>query len=265
MKVTILGCGGSAGVPMVGGQDGHGVWGRCNPAEPKNRRSRASIFLEIQNGENVLVDTGPDIRDQLLTNGITTFQSIFYTHAHADHIAGLDEVRAINRIIKAPIKAYGLAEVLDDIKGRFDYIFQPLTGSNFFRAAVEECPIKPNQKFEMAGTRFSAFQQVHGRGYSTGLRYGNFAYSTDVVELGDHALAALSGVDTWVVDCFQYEAHCAHAWLERVLEWKRVLTPRRVILTHMGADMDWQTMLNTLPAGVEPAYDGMTFTVSDAP
>lgn len=263
MKVTILGCGGSAGVPMVGGQDGYGAWGRCDPTEPKNKRSRASIFLEMENGENILVDTGPDIRAQLLSNGITAFKSIFYTHAHADHIAGLDEVRAVNRIIKAPIAAYGRAVVLEEVKTRFDYIFQPMTGTNFFRAAVEAVSIAPNQDFEMAGYNFTAFQQGHGRGQSTGLRYGSFAYSTDVVELDAHALAALAGIETWVVDCFQHEPHCAHAWLERVLEWKQLLNPRRIILTHMGPDMDWQTLCNTLPAGVEPAWDGMTIILPE--
>lgn len=262
MRVTILGCGGSAGVPMLGGEDGHGMWGNCDPSEPRNRRSRASIFLEMPNGENILVDTGPDIRAQLLANGITQFRSIFYTHAHADHIAGLDEVRGINRIIKGPITAYGCPDVLAEIQTRFDYVFKPWTGPSFFRAIVETCPLPLAGQFEMAGHTFTIFQQGHGRIMSSGLRYGGFAYSTDAVELDDAALAALTGVETWVVDCFQREPHCAHAWLERVLEWQQILQPKRIILTHMGTDMDWQWMLDNLPDGIEPAWDGMTFAIT---
>lgn len=263
MRVTVLGCGGSAGVPMLGGSDGHGIWGSCDPREPKNRRSRASIFLEMKNGENVLVDTGPDLREQLLKNGITTFHSIFYTHAHSDHIAGLDEVRGINRIIGAPLKAYGRDEVLDEVKTRFGYIFKPWQGTFFFRAAVEAYPIAPSGPFEMAGSLFTAFQQEHGQCESSGLRYGDFAYSTDVAELSEAALTALSGVKIWMVDCFQLQSHSAHAWLEKVLQWKDHLQPERVILTHMGPDMDWRWMLDNLPAGVEPAWDGMRFEVAE--
>lgn len=263
MKVTILGCGGSAGVPMVGGADGRGIWGRCDPTEPRNKRSRASIFLEMKNGENILVDTGPDVREQLLVNRLTSFKSIFYTHAHADHIAGLDEVRAVNRIINAPITAYGRAEVLEEIEARFGYIFQPWAGTSFYRAVVKPSPITPYHAFEMGGHSFLPFQQKHGRGETTGLRFGSFAYSTDVVELDSYALAALKGVETWVVDCFQLEPHCAHAWLERVLEWKNILHPKRIILTHLGPDMDWRWMVETLPAGVEPAWDGLSFEVPE--
>ena len=115
----------------------------------------------------------------------------------------------------------------------------------------------------MGGVPFIAFQQKHVRGESTGLRFGGFAYSTDVVELDDRSLTALQGVETWVVDCFQREPHCAHAWLERVLEWKRILEPKRIILTHMGPDMDWRWMLAALPAGVEPAGDGLSFNVPE--
>ncbi|OUI95698.1 hydrolase [Acetobacter indonesiensis] len=263
MKVTVLGCGGSAGVPMLGGEDGHGIWGACDPDEPKNYRSRASLFLEMGNGENILIDTGPDIRTQLLTNGITAFRSIFYTHAHADHISGLDEVRGINRIIRQPIKAYGIASVLSEIQTRFDYVFKPWTAPEFFRAVVEAHPVEPYGLFEMAGYPFTIFPQQHGRVGSSGLRCGDFAYSTDVVELGPDALECLQGVDTWIVDCFQRKPHSAHAWLERVMEWKEILFPRRIILTHMGTDMDWRWMQANLPDGVEPAWDGMCFTLPD--
>lgn len=263
MKITVLGCGGSAGVPMVGGADGHGIWGACNPKEPRNTRTRSSILLRLKNGAGVLVDTGPDLRAQLLVNGIKDFESIIFTHAHADHISGLDEVRAINRVIQKPLHAYGAAETLEDIQRRFDYVFKPWTPPNFFRAVVEAHPVKMRQPVTISGTEFTLFDQVHGRVGSTGVRCGDFVYSTDVMEFPEDSVEVLRGVDTWMVDCFQRQPHSAHAWLERVLEWQQAINPRRMILTHMGPDMDWQWMQDHLPAGIEPAWDGAVFEVAD--
>ncbi|MCP9318415.1 MBL fold metallo-hydrolase [Acetobacter persici] len=264
MKVTILGCGGSAGVPMLGGEDGRGIWGQCDPNEPRNIRTRASVFIRMEDGEGILVDTGPDIRAQLLANGISAFRSIFFTHAHADHIAGLDEVRGINRTIGQPITAYATPSVLEEVQTRFNYVFQPwTTAPHFFRAVVEAQPVPLHGDVVMSGYKISLFEQNHGRIPSGGLRCGDFAYSTDTVELPEASFDVLAGVDTWIVDCFQKEPHSAHAWLERVLEWKERVQPRRLILTHLGPDMDWAWMRNTLPAGVEAAYDGLSFTLPD--
>lgn len=263
MKIIVLGCGGSAGVPMLGGEGGHGIWGQCDPAEPRNIRTRASLFIQMEDGEGILVDTGPDIRAQLLANGISAFKSIFYTHAHADHIAGLDEVRGINRVIGQPITAYGTASVLDEIQTRFNYVFQPWTPPHFFRAVVEAHAVPLHGDVVMGGYRFSLFEQNHGRIASGGLRCGDFAYSTDVVDLPEASFDVLAGVDTWVVDCFQKQPHSAHAWLDRVLEWRERIQPRRTILTHLGPDMDWAWMRDTLPEGVESAWDGMSFTLPD--
>ncbi|MCX2560332.1 MBL fold metallo-hydrolase [Acetobacter farinalis] len=263
MKVIILGCGGSAGVPMLGGEDGRGIWGDCDPYEPRNIRTRASIFIQMDDGEGILVDTGPDVRAQLLAHGISAFKSIFYTHAHADHIAGLDEVRGINRVVQQPLKAYGTPTVLEEIQTRFSYVFKPWTPPHFFRAVVEAHPVPLAGDVVIGGYKLSLFEQSHGRIPSSGLRCGDFAYSTDVVELPERSLQVLSGVDTWVVDCFQKQPHSAHAWLERVLEWKEQIKPRRLILTHMGTDMDWAWMQDNLPEGVEAAWDGLTLTRPD--
>lgn len=264
MKVTILGCGGSAGVPMLGGADGHGIWGDCDPKEPRNTRTRASIFIQMEDGEGILVDTGPDIRAQLLTHGISAFKSIFYTHAHADHIAGLDEVRGINRVVGQPIKAYGTASVLEEIRTRYNYVFQPwTTPPHFFRAVVEAQPVPLHGNVVIGGYKITLFEQNHGRIPSSGLLCGDFAYSTDVVDLPEDSFSVLAGVDTWIVDCFQKKPHSAHAWLDRVLDWKQRIQPRRLILTHMGPDMDWAWMRDKLPDGVEAAWDGLSFTLPD--
>ncbi|MFT9014295.1 MAG: MBL fold metallo-hydrolase [Acetobacter sp.] len=265
MKVTVLGCGGSTGVPMVGGPGGYGDWGACDPKEARNIRTRSSILIQMQDGAGVLVDTGPDLRAQLLAHGISRFQAILYTHAHADHIAGIDEVRGINRVIGQPLTAYGAADVLAELEERFTYIFKPWTPPGFFRAALVAHPVPFGQKVAVNGYEFLLFEQAHGRIGSAGIRCGDFAYSTDVVELPESAFRHLAGVDTWMVDCFQRQPHSAHAWLERVLEWRERIQPRRVILTHMGPDMDWAWMQANLPQGVEPGWDGLTLELPDPP
>ncbi|GBQ83080.1 metal-dependent hydrolase PhnP [Gluconacetobacter johannae DSM 13595] len=261
MELIVLGCGGSTGVPAIGGPGGRGDWGVCDPAEPRNRRTRASVLLRGDDGRGVLIDTGPDLRDQLLAQEIDRFDAILYTHAHADHIAGLDEVRAVNRVIDRPLPVYGTPPVLSDLETRFNYAFRPWSPPGFYRPVVVPEIVHAGQTCEIAGLTLSLFEQIHGRTLSLGVRCGSLAYSTDVVELPEEAFAALEGVETWLVDCFQRAAaHSAHAWLERVLHWRARLRPRRVILTHMGGDMDWAWMQANLPEGVEPAFDGMRVT-----
>ena len=257
MRVVILGCGGSAGVPMLGGSDGAGDWGVCDPNEPRNRRSRSSIVIEADEGRRLLVDTGPDLREQLLSNRIGRIDAILYSHAHADHVAGLDEVRSLNRVIERPIEAYGTHAVLDEIRRRFAYAFRPWSPPGFYSPVMIPREIDLGGTVIIEGLALQLFEQAHGRSITVGLRAGAFAYSTDVVELDHHALDALRGVDTWIVDCFQRAAHPAHAHLEQVRNWSKRLGIRRTILTHMGTDMDWGWLVRNLPAGLEPGYDGM--------
>ncbi|GAN82933.1 MBL fold metallo-hydrolase [Novacetimonas hansenii] len=258
MEMTILGCGGSAGVPMVGGVDGAGDWGLCDPCEPRNARLRSSVLLRDDTGNALLVDTGPDLRAQLLAQRITRVDAVLYTHAHADHIAGLDELRAINRIIGRPIPAYGTRDVIDELVTRFDYVFRPWTPPSFYRPVLTPHVIEAGGEAMIAGMNVHVFRQVHGHTLTLGLRVGPMAYCTDVAELDDTALDILHGVDTWVVGCFQRTTHVSHGWLERVFEWRERIRPRRTVLTHMGPDMDWDWMQRHLPAGVEAAYDGLT-------
>ena len=256
MRVTILGCGGSAGSPHVGGADGRGDWGQCDPAEPRNRRSRSSIVLEGPGGERLLVDTGPELRVQLLASAIPRVDALLYTHAHADHITGLDEVRILNRIFGQPLDAYGTVHTLDEIAHRFDYAFKPWTSSpHFFRPVMIRREVTPGATLTVAGLSLRVFEQDHKVVKTLGFRVGDFAYSTDLIELGEDALSVLRGVDTWLVGCFQRQPHTTHANLTQVLAWARDLGVRRTVLTHMGIDMDWGWLSARLPAGVEPAYD----------
>ncbi len=257
MKVTLLGTGGSAGSPQIGGDDGHGDWGQLDPAEPRNRRSRTSIVIHADGG-NILVDTAPDLRDQLTACGIGRIDAVLYTHAHADHVTGLDEIRILNRILGRPMQTYATAEVWEELKRRFDYAFKPWNGGFFGRPALETKDIFPGEVFDIFGTTILPIDQDHGFSRSLGLRIGDLAYCTDVVRFDDAALAALHGVKIFIVDCFTpAKEHPTHAGLPTVLGWVETLRPQRTILTHMGPDMDYRTLVNTLPPGVEPGYDGM--------
>ena len=261
MQVVLLGTGGSAGVPLIGGADGTGNWGVCDPSEPRNRRTRASIV--IQSGEGtLLVDTSPDMRDQLLSCRIPRVDAILFTHAHADHIVGIDDCRILNRIVGRPLEAFATQATLEELTRRFAYAFRPWQPPGFFRPVLVAREVTPGETQTIAGMHVRLFDQDHGFSRSLGLRVGGFGYSTDVVGLDDAALAALAGVDTWVVDCFLRRGpHKTHADLDTVLAWSRRVGARRTILTHMGTDMDWAWLKANLPPGVEPGHDGMTIEI----
>ena len=260
MRITVLGCGGSAGVPMIGGADGRGDWGACDPAEPRNRRTRASIIVEAGDGKRLLVDTGPDLRMQLLACAIQGVDAIVFTHAHADHVSGIDEVRGLNRVAGRPLPAYGLPETMSELGERFGFAFQPWHPPGFFRPVLLARIVQPKDAIVIEGIHLRLFAQAHGRTRTLGLRIGPFAYSTDVHELGRDALDVLEGVDTWLVDAFQREPHPAHAHVDLVARWAAELGVRRTILTHMGTDLDWRWLTTSLPAGLEPAFDGMALS-----
>ena len=258
MRVVILGCGGSAGVPTIGGTDGAGEWGDCDPAERRNRRTRSSIVVESGQGTRLLVDTSPDMRAQLLACRIPRIDAILYTHAHADHITGLDDVRILNRIVNRPLEAFAAPATLAELDRRFGYAFRPWRPPGFYRPVLTPHPVEPGQTIDAAGMSVRLFPQDHGRVTSLGLRIGDFAYSTDVVGLDDAAFTALAGIDTWLVGCFLRKGrHSTHAPLLQVLDWAARIQPRRTVLTHMGPEMDWRWMRENLPPRVEAAYDGM--------
>jgi phosphoribosyl 1,2-cyclic phosphate phosphodiesterase len=263
MKVTLLGTGGSAGVPMIGGADGSGDWGACDPAEPKNRRTRSSIVVESLQKQRLLVDTSPEMRNQLLDCRIPGVDAIVFTHAHADHITGIDDVRILNRIAGRPLPAFANAETLAEIIKRFGYAFRAWEPPQFYRPVLEAMSVRSGDTVTAAGLSVRMFTQNHGRVETLGLRIGGFGYSTDVVGLDDAALAALEGLDTWVVGCFLRKGpHWTHADLDTVLGWVARLRPRRTVLTHMGTDMDWCWMQANLPDGVEAGFDGMVLEVA---
>jgi phosphoribosyl 1,2-cyclic phosphate phosphodiesterase len=258
MKVTILGCGSSSGVPVIGGN-----WGNCDPNNPKNRRRRPSILVE-SGALRMLVDTSPDLRAQLLDAGVERIDAVLYTHEHADHLHGIDELRVVRRLMGRNIEVFAVPELLERITRRFGYLFSDRgeLEDGLYRPVLDPRPIAG--RFRIGDLEVVPFDQDHGICATTGFRFGRFAYSTDVVELGEDAFAALAGVEVWVVDCLRDgEAHPTHAHLDRTLDWIRRVAPRHAVLTHMNHQADYEDLRSQLPAGVEPAYDGMTLEIPD--
>lgn len=259
MRVTILGCGGSAGVPAIGGADGKGDWGACDPAEPRNRRRRASILVEERVGEadmRLLVDTGPDLRAQLIDAGVAKLDAVLFTHDHADHVHGIDELRMVNRAVGGPIPVFADRKTLDAMAARFGYVFDPPDPSHgFYKPWLIANEIAG--PFMAAGVNVTPIAQGHGIMSTLGFRFGRIAYSVDVKALDEEAFAALAGVETWIVDCYSWRLHPTHAHFSLVMDWIGRVKPRRAVLTHMPQTMDYREVARRCPDGVEPAYDGM--------
>lgn len=261
MKVTVLGCGGSGGVPLITGD-----WGRCNPANPRNRRRRVSALIQ-QGDTTIVIDTSPDIRAQFLDAGVRHLDAVLYTHEHADHCHGIDELRAFGHgRNNATIPAYGTAETLALLRHRFRYIFeQSSDGSGVLYRPLLEARLV-NGPFTVAGLSVTPFVQDHGYGTTTtGYRIGGMAYSTDVVGLDDAAFAVLADLDLWIVDCLRYEPHPTHAHFELALSWIARAKPQRAILTHLNHMIDYDDLAARCPPGVEPGYDGLMAQIDDAP
>ncbi|MDF2369048.1 MBL fold metallo-hydrolase [Sneathiella sp.] len=248
MEVTILGCGTSGGVPRIGND-----WGACDPNEPKNRRRRCSILVK-EKETTVLIDTSPDIREQLLDADIGKLDAVVWTHEHADQCHGIDELRVLAIRNRERVNVWSDQKTLDILMRRFDYCFRQ-EGSNPYPAILQEHYI--NGPFRIGDIDFIPFDQDHGSITSLGFRMGKIGYSNDLVNLDDHGFEILNGVDTWIVDAMRYTPHPTHVNLETALKWIERLKPRRAILTNMHVDLDYQTLIKELPEGVEPAYDGM--------
>jgi len=261
MRVTILGCGSSGGVPVANGTPG-GYWGVCDPDEPRNRRRRASILVE-QAGTSILIDTSPDLRRQILDNGIAALDAVLFTHAHADHCHGIDELRPLVHTRGAPLDAYMDRRTHDRLTTRFGYIFASSRDpQSFYRPLLVDRIIEG--PFRIGAIEIVPFVQGHGSSEtSLGFRFGPVAYSTDVVSLDEAAFAALAGVEVWIVDCLREAAHPTHSHLSRTLAWIERVQPRHAVLTHMSHEADYQTLRRKCPPGVEPGYDGMVIEIAD--
>ena len=256
MKVTVLGCGASWGVPAIGPD-----WGRCDPTDPRNRRRRGSLLVESR-GAALLIDTSPDLREQLLDARVARLDAVLLTHAQADHLHGIDDIRMVNRLIGRPLPLHASAETLAEVERRFGYVLQPaVPGKPLYRPALVPYPIAG--PFVAAGMPIVPFNQNHGFMYTLGFRIGAVAYSTDVTELDDDGFAALAGTELWVVDCLRRQPHPTHSHLAKTLSWIDRVRPRRAVLIHMDQSLDYRELAAELPPGVEPGRDGLVVELPD--
>ena len=249
MKVIVLGCGTSSGVPVIGCD-----CAVCRSTDPRNRRRRVSVLVE-SGGTRLLIDTPPDLHAQLVDAEVAHLDAVLYTHGHADHVHGIDDLRSINFHTGRALDAYGSAATLAAIKGRFAYAFEPMGTRGWAKPSLN--PVAVEGPFEAAGVEVTPFPQEHGRSITTGYRIGAMAYSTDVKVLPEEAFAALEGVKLWVVDCLGYREHPTHAHLEITLEWIARVRPALAVLTHMSHQFDYERLQAALPAGVVPGHDGL--------
>ncbi|WP_088343501.1 MULTISPECIES: MBL fold metallo-hydrolase [Rhodomicrobium] len=264
LHFTILGCGSSPGVPRI---DGH--WGVCDPANAKNRRRRCAMLVERFADDKrtaVLIDTGPDLREQILTAGLEWLDGVLYTHDHADHTHGIDDLRILSYRGKRRIDVYFDPLTGAILQRRFDYCFSTPQGSAY-PPIVKAHTIHAGEPMSVTGPggEIAAlpFRQHHGEIDSLGFRFGNLAYSSDVHDLPEETLPLLEGLDVWIIDALRYTRHPSHFSVEEALEWIARVRPKRAILTHMHIDLDYDTLRKELPEGVEPAYDGMRIELAE--
>ncbi|AIL64932.1 Metallo-beta-lactamase family protein [Rickettsiales bacterium Ac37b] len=252
LKIVILGCGSSAGVPVIGCK-----CNICISEEKRNKRTRSSILIVSDNG-NILIDTSPDLRYQALANNINSISAILYTHYHADHVSGIDDLRSFNYISKGPLPIYADKETLCSLQSKFSYaFFNEYETLNWYKPSLIVNEITNGKDFLVNGLKITPFKQAHGNISSLGFKFGNMAYSTDVNFLSDDVIGLLKGIKIWVVDCLGYKPSKSHAHLDLVLSWVEKINPQKVILTHMGHEIDYIALKKKLPNFIEPAYDGM--------
>lgn len=253
MRVTVLGCGGSGGTPSV-----DFGWGKCDPDDPRNRRSRPSILVE-EGETRLLVDTSPDLRDQLLRVGVNRLNAVFFTHSHADHLHGIDDLRPVNRVINAPLDAYGDAETLDAIRQRFGYVLKPLEPETayYYKPVLIPHELRDGDRLRIGGIDVTAFKQDHGYCESMGFRFGAVAYSSDAVNLSDAVFEMLAGIEVWIIGTLLDTPHPTHAHVDKALEWIARVGARHGVLTHLSGRLDYGALAGALPKGVEPAFDGL--------
>jgi phosphoribosyl 1,2-cyclic phosphate phosphodiesterase len=250
LKIRILGCGTSFGVPRIGND-----WGECDPDEPRNRRTRSSILIE-SSGKRLLVDCGPDLREQLLAADVAELDGVIVTHDHADHCHGIDELRAVEQVRRRPVPLYARANVLEGLQKRFGYIF---SSRSFYRAVAE--PLELADPMELGDATIRFVDQPHGGITSVGMRIEedglSVVYSIDFNELTEEMRALYEGADVWISDCLSRRPHPTHTHLDAVLGWAQEMKVGQLFLSHLNNSMDYATLVAELPEWAAPGHDGL--------
>lgn len=263
LRLTILGCGSSPGTPRITGD-----WGACDPANPKNRRRRCAAMLERVSASGgitrVVIDTGPDFREQMISAGVDRLDAAVYTHPHADHIHGIDDLRGFVMNQRHLMNVYADKPTLQRLIEAFGYCFETPPGSNY-PPILKAHPISHEAPFSVDGAggplTFQPLPQIHGDILSLGYRIGGLAYCPDVSQFPEETPALIAGADVLVIDALQYRPHPSHFSLEEALGWIERLSPRRAVLTHMHIPLDYETVLRETPDHVEPGFDGMVIEI----
>ena len=257
-RATILGCGSSGGVPRIGT-----MWGQCDATNPKNRRRRCSLLVErLGKGRHttVLVDSSPDLREQLLSVRADALDGVLYTHDHADHTHGIDDLRMVAYAMKKRLDVWADKATLASLEERFRYCFEAPPGSSYppiLRANTIEPPEPVRIEGPTGVIEAVPVPQEHGDIGTLGFRFGGLAYSPDISGIPEDSLPLLEGLDVWIVDALRFTSHPSHFSVKQALQWIERLAPKRAILTHMTTDLDYEALKRELPVGVEPAHDGM--------
>lgn len=259
IQFTILGCGSSGGVPRLGG-----LWGDCDPNNAKNRRRRCSLLVERIGADGkttVLIDTSPDVREQLLGENIGRLDGVVYTHSHADHVHGIDDLRMIVFNMRARLPVWADIPTKDALMQRFSYVFVQPEGSNY-PPILDMNIIDGDVTIDGAGgpVTLSPFLVGHGGMDALGFRIGDVAYLPDVAHIPDDVWTKLDGLDCWIVDALRRDPHPTHSHLAQTLEWIERLKPRSAVLTNMHIDLDYETVMAETPDHIQPAYDGLRLT-----
>ena len=262
LRFHILGCGSSGGVPRIGGH-----WGDCDPTNPKNRRRRCSMLVERETDQGItraLIDTSPDMREQLIDAGVGALDGVIYTHSHADHVHGVDDLRMVVFNMRERVNVWADQATCDALLDRFGYVFIQPEGSSYppiLNLNLLDGPVT----ITGAGgdITFTPFEVEHGRIDALGFRISDLVYLPDVSAMNDTAWDVVSGADCWVLDALRRDPHPTHSHLEQSLEWIKKSRVPNAVLTNMHIDLDYETVLAETPDHIKPAFDGMVIEYAD--
>lgn len=260
-QFTVLGCASSPGVPRVNGD-----WGACDPSNPKNRRSRAAFMVRQIGADGgmttVVIDTGPDFREQMIANKVTSIDAVLYTHCHADHVHGIDDLRGFALTQRRQLPIHADPETMARIRAGFGYVMTTPEGSEYPPIVTPHLINSLDKPIVINGAggplALQPLDQIHGGIHSLGYRIGDVAYCCDVSDFPAATIDRLSGLDLLIIDSLQYKTHPSHLSVDQALGWIRKFAPKRAVLTHMHVPLDYQTVLDETPAHVEPGYDGLS-------